>query len=140
MVERALTDPQKGQASVSSLMSDFEILHNTLVADSAVPAGYLSDFMKLEEHAHRAALRAQCRCVSVSEATASMELERYRKQEVSKEVEEQALSNQLVMLAELKPRRFRTKWQKLCYDGPAGRRDAEADLRNKSTFVFCQIS
>ena len=87
--------------------------------------GYLSDFVV---KTGGTCTPSSC---AVSEATASMGLERHRKQEVSKEVEEQALSNQLVMLAELEPRRFRTKWQKPSYDGPTNRRDAEADLRNK---------
>ena len=40
------------------VLSDFELLYFRLGADSAVPAGNLTDFMKLEEHAHRAASRA----------------------------------------------------------------------------------
>ena len=120
------------------VLSDFELLYCTLVADSAVPAGYLTDFMKLEEHAHRAASRALNKYVSITEAAASMDLERYRKLQDSKESEDRALSDQLVMFAEL-----------LTESEPSGRgclmtvlRAGETlrQIRGTSTFVFCQRS
>ena len=43
------------------------------------------------------------------------------------------------MLAELRPRRFRTKWQRLSYDGPAGIGDAEEYLRKKYQHILSDI-
>ena len=65
-VDKAPMDPRKMRGTMSnvvcpveppsrvSVISDFELVYYTLLADSAVPAGYLTDFMKLEEHALRA--------------------------------------------------------------------------------------
>ena len=39
--------------------------------------------------------------------------------------------DQLVVAADIKPRRFRTKWQKSCYEGPTARQDAESAERSR---------
>ena len=39
--------------------------------------------------------------------------------------------DQLVVAAGIKPRRFRTKWQRSCYEGPTARQDAESAERNR---------
>ena len=124
-------DPQKAQVSAPRLISDFEVLYNTLVADPVVPAGFLTEFTELEEHARRAATRTLNKYVSITEAAASMDLERHRGQQVSKDAEDRALFDQIVLQVELRPPRFRTEWQKLAGDGQTSRRDAEADLRNR---------
>ena len=43
------------------------------------------------------------------------------------------------MLAELKPRKFRTRMQRLAYEGPTARRDAEADVRSKYLRILANI-
>ena len=89
--------------------SSFEHLYSTLVADGAVPAGYLSDFLKLEGSARRAAQRAHCKYATMSEATAEIELDRAKKLQFVRTEAERTMAHQLVMLADWKPRRFRTK-------------------------------
>ena len=39
--------------------------------------------------------------------------------------------DQFLLAAQTRPTRFRAKWQKLYYDGPTARRDAEEALRSK---------
>ena len=39
--------------------------------------------------------------------------------------------DQLVVAADIKPRRFRTKWQRSCYEGPTARQDAESAERSR---------
>ena len=138
-LEQALMDPQKAQVSAPRLMNDFEVLYNTLVADPVVPAGFLTEFTELEEHARRAATRTLNKYVSITEAAASMDLECHRGQQISKDAEDRALFDQLVLQVELRPPRFRTERQKLAVDGPTGRRDAEADLRNRYLRILSDI-
>ena len=102
---------------VARILSDVELLYHTLVADGAVPTGFLWEFLGLEDHVRRASSSARQKYVMTSEAAATMELERIKKQQTVLNDEERMLSDQLVMLAELKPRKFRTKWQQLAYDG-----------------------
>ena len=120
------------------MLTDFELLNHTLVIDRAVPAGYLEAFLPFEHPVRRAAERRQQRYMMLSEAEAAMKLEQHREQQGAQTQVEQHLSDQLVMLAELKPRRLRTRWQKMSYDGPTGRRDAEQDLRTKGLCGCCQ--
>ena len=44
---------------------------------------------------------------------------------------EKSIADQLVIAAEVKPKRFRTKWQRTVYDGPTARKDAEASERDR---------
>ena len=52
---------------------------------------------------------------------------------------EQQLADQLVMLSELMPRKFRTRMQRLANEGPTARRDAEADLQSKYLRILADI-
>ena len=107
---------QSGTIPSSSGPSDFEVLYNTLVGDAALPPGYLAEFMLLEELARRAATRAQNRITSISESSAGMELEKFQRQQGLKEQADAALADQLVMLSEIKPWKFRTRMQRLAYE------------------------
>ena len=51
-------------------LTGFGILCYTLVADRAIPMGFLQDFMKLETPARRAAKRQQASATSVSDSSA----------------------------------------------------------------------
>ena len=93
----------------------------------------LADFLKLEDHARRSAPRTRAQYVSKSVDTAARELHDLQKQQSSKEEIDRQLAEQLVMLAELKPRKFRTRMQRLAYEGP------EADLRSKYLRILADI-
>ena len=85
--------------------SDYELLYHTLVADGAVPSGYLKAFLRLEEPAKKAAERRQRQYACLSESSAAMELERAREHQSVQRQAERHQVDQLVMLAELRPRR-----------------------------------
>ena len=44
---------------------------------------------------------------------------------------EKSIADQLVIAAEMRPKRFRTKWQRTVYDGPTARKDAETAERDR---------
>ena len=41
------------------------------------------------------------------------------------------IGDQLVIAADMRPKKFRTKWQRAIYDGPTARKDAEAAERDR---------
>ena len=106
-------------------LSDFALLYYTLVKDDALPIGYLQDFLSLEGPARRAAKRSQVPAASISDSMASTALIQLRKKVDQRASEVVSISDQLVMAADLKPRKFVTKWQRAVYDGPTARKDAE---------------
>ena len=44
---------------------------------------------------------------------------------------ENSISDQLVIAADMRPKKFRTKWQRIVYDGPTARKDAESAERDR---------
>ena len=68
-----------------------------------------------------------------------MELVRAKKTQLVKSDAARTMADQLLMLADWKPRRFRTEWQKLAYEGPTARRDAEQDLRSKYVRILAEL-
>ena len=102
---------------------------------STVPSGFIT----LEEPVRRAAKRAHIRAVSMTVAEATMELESRQRKKISEESAGVLLAGHLVMLAELKPRKFRARMQRLAYEGPTAGRDAEADVRSKYLRILANI-
>ena len=98
----------------------FELLYSTLVADGALPDGYLTDFLKLEDHARRSAQRTRAQYGSMSVDSAARELQDLQKQQSSKEEVDRQLADQLVMLAELKPRKVPDQDAVSCLRGTDG--------------------
>ena len=103
----------------------------TLVADGAIPAGYLVDLPGLEIPALREAMRQRILSLSNSDPDAEMRLLAYRRDISQKASTTSKIMDQLVMAADLKPGRFRTKWQQAVYEGPTARKDAESAERER---------
>ena len=115
----------------SSELPHVTLLYHTLVQDGALPLGYLREFMSLEAPARRAANRLQASAAAVSDSIASTALSALRRESEHRASIEKSIADQLVIAAELKPKRFRARWQRTVYDGPTARKDAEASERNR---------
>ena len=111
--------------------SGFALLYYTLVKDNALPIGYLQQFLSLEIPACRAAKRSKVSAALISDSMASTALSELRKKDVQRAAQVISISDQVVIAADLKPRRFRTKWQRAFYDGPTARKDAELAERDR---------
>ena len=85
--------------------------------------------MTLELPARRATKRSRSFACSISDAAAASALSNLRQEDQRKALEVSSISDQLV--ADLKPRKFRTRWQRAVYDGPTARKDAEAAERDR---------
>ena len=109
---------------------DFTLLYYTLVMDNAVPLGYLQDFRSLETPARRAVKRLQSSAASVSDSMASTALIALRRESDHRTAEAGPIADQLV-IADMRPKKFRTKWQRAIYDGPTARKDVEAAERDR---------
>ena len=113
------------------LPSHFTLLYHTLVQDGASPLGYLQEFTSLEAPARRSANRLQASAIAVTDSAASMTLAALRRESEQRASVEKSISDQLVITADVRPKRFRTKWQRIVYDGPTARKDAESAERDR---------
>ena len=116
---------------ISPAMLDFARLYYTLVRDGALPIGYLDEFLTLELPARRATKRSRSFACSISDAAAASALSNLRQEAQRKTLEVSSISDQLVIAADLRPKKFRTRWQRAVYDGPTARKDAEAAERDR---------
>ena len=113
------------------LPSHFTLLYHTLVRDGALPLGYLQEFTSLEAPTRRSANRLQASAIAVTDSAASMTLAALRRESEHRASVEKSISDQLVIAADVRPRRFRTKWQRIVYHGPTARKDAESAERDR---------
>ena len=114
--------------SPSTLISespDFALLYSSLLMDNAVPMGCLQEFLSLEKPARRAAKRLQISAASISDSMAATALSVLRREADRRATEVISISDQLLIAADMRPKKFRTKWQRAVYDGPTARKDAE---------------
>ena len=112
-------------------LSHFTLLYHTLVRDGALPLGYLREFMSLEALARKSANRLQASAIAVSDSAASTALVALRRESEHRASIEKSIADQLVIAADMRPKRFRTKWQRIVYDGPTARKDAETAERDR---------
>ena len=132
-----VAEPPVSHASSSSPSAltyeppDFALLYYSLALDDAIPLGYLREFMSLETPARRAAKRALISAVSITDSMASTALSAFREEAGRRATEFGTVGDQLAIAADIRPKRFRTKWQRAIYDGPTARKDAEAAERDR---------
>ena len=98
---------------------------------SSCTLGLYARIFEHGEPARRAAKRSQVSAASISDSMASTALIELRKKVDLPASEVVSISDQLVVAADLKPRKFRTKWQRAVYDGPTARKDAEFAERER---------
>ena len=115
----------------SPMLSHFTLLYYTLVRDGALPLGYLQEFTSLEAPARRSANRLQASAVAVTDSAASMTLAALRRESEHRASVEKSILDQLVIAADMRPKKFRTKWQRIVYDGATARKDAETAERDR---------
>ena len=112
-------------------LAHFTLLHHTLVRDGALPLGYLQEFISLESPARRPANRLQASAIAISDSSASTALVALRRESEQRASLESSIADQMVIAADMRPKRFRTKWQRIVYDGPTARKDAETAERDR---------
>ena len=110
---------------------DFALLYFTLVADQAVSDGYLDQFLTLEPHVRGVAERADRLNGKITNLSAAHWLHNQNQHGAEEAKIERTAVDQLVLASELKPRRFRTRYQAASFQGPTARQDAETSERNK---------
>ena len=108
-----------------------QILYSSLLMDNAVTMGYLQEFLSLEKPARRAAKRLQISAASISDSMAATALFVLRREADRRATEVISISDQLLIAADIRPKKFRTKWQRAVYDGPTARKDAELAERDR---------
>ena len=106
-------------------VTDMVLLFITLVSDGAIPAGFLAEFLTLEQALNLSSKRAINIAANRSDAEAERLLFIDKKRRDMQALTSSAASDQQVLAAELKPRKFRSKWQRIVFEGPTARKDME---------------
>ena len=106
-------------------VTDMVLLYITLVSDGAIPPGFLAEFVTLEQALKLSSKRAINIAANRSDAEAERLLFIDKKRRDMQALTSSAASDQLVLAAELKPRKFRSKWQRIVFEGPTARKDME---------------
>ena len=106
------------------------IVHYTGLGQRAIPAGFLAEFQTLEYSLKLSSRRSMNLAVGFSDAEAERLLMLNKKQRDTQILNSSAASDQLVLAAELKPRRFRSN-QRIVYEGPTARKDLENAERSR---------
>ena len=117
-------------------LTDMVNLYVTLLMDKVIPAGFLADFLSLEYSLKASSRRFMNQAASRTDAEAERLLAIDKKQEDTQVLTSFAASDQLVLASELKPRKFRTKWQRIIYEGPTARKDMEDSERSRWVTFF----
>ena len=120
-------------------VKDIVWLHFTLVSDDVLPHGYFADFAKLEGPIRRSSERSLRLAISVTDAEAEMSLEMEKKRKFYSALGTASTTDQLLIAADMKPRRFRSKWQRVCYEGPTARKDAESAERVRRVALLADL-
>ena len=100
-----------------------------------MPSGYLDHFLTLEPHVRAAAERADRLNGKITNLSAAEWLHNQKQHRAEEAKIERTAMDQLVLASELKPKRFRTRWQAMSFQGPTARQDAETVERNKCRFL-----
>ena len=103
------------------------LLHS--VTDEALPHGFLADFVYLEQAVRRASDKNLRLATSIFDAEAELFLEADKRRLFATTLSTATAVDQLLVAADIKPRRFRSKWQQACCEGPTARKDAESAER-----------
>ena len=112
-------------------VTDMVRLYITLVMDRAISAGFLADFLSLEHSLKLSSRRSMNQATSLTDAEAERLLIIDKKRRDTQILNSSAASDLLVLAAELKPRKFRSKWQRIVYEGSTARKDMENAERSR---------
>ena len=95
-------------------VTDMVVLYITLVSDGAIPAGFLAEFLTLEQALNLSSKRAINIAANRPDAEAERLLFIDKKRRDMQALTSSAASDQLVLAAELKPRKFRFQVAENC--------------------------
>ena len=85
----------------------------------------------MEAPVRRAVKRLQTYAASISDSMASTALSALRRESEHRASLVKSIADQLVIAADMRPKRLRMKWQRAVYDGPTARKDAETAERDR---------
>ena len=113
-------------------VTDMVNLYITLLMDKVIPAGFLPEFLLLEHSLKVSSRRSMNQATRLTDAEAERLLAIDKKQKDTQILTSFAASDQLVLASELKPRKFRSKWQRIVvFEGPTARKDMEDAERSR---------
>ena len=119
-------------SSPSSEIAHFTLLYHTLVQDGSLASGLYTEIYVPWKHQH-VELRTGCKLQRLPLQTRLLPrlFQRFVENQNIGHLLKNSIGDQLVVAADVRPKRFRTKWQRVVYDGPTARKDAEASERER---------
>ena len=136
-VQSELKDARSSQDR-EPIVDDIVILYRTLVKDIALPPGYEKEFSTLGPVLDDAADRQLWKNAAIDNEQAAVLLyDFYRQKTRTSEATESAV-DQFVAAARDKPRSHRIRLQKMLYNGPTPRKDAE-EMSEHDGSKHCQL-
>ena len=120
-------------------LTDVVLLYFTLRVDKVVPGGFLPEFVSLEYSMRRSSERRIRMAAYLTDAEAERLLAVEKERKLHDEFISSSVVDRLMVAAEVKPRRFRTKREKSCYEGPTARQDAESAERSRWINLLAEL-
>ena len=111
--------------------SDGELLYYTLVKDGTLPDGFVDSFLVFADTLGGAATRKFKKMAKMDNTTAAIQLHRMSKVHTLSSISERQVTDQFLLTATVRPRKYITRLQKSMYSGPNARKDAEIAERSK---------
>ena len=121
------SEPKDGRSSQDRepIVDGIVILYRTLVKDRALPPCYVKEFSTLGPVLDDAADRQLQKNAAIDNEQAAVLLYDFHRQKMRTSEATKSAVDQFVAAARDKPRSFRTRLQKMLYNGPTPRKDAE---------------
>ena len=107
------------------IIDDIVVLHRTLVKDRALPDGFEKEFSSLGPVLDDAVDRQRRKNAASDNEQAAVLLHDFHRQKTKSSEATKSAVDQIVADARDKPRSYRTRLQKMLYNGPTLREDAE---------------
>ena len=134
--------PQSSRTMNSLLQQpcrDIDLLYLSLVADGALPAGFIEDFRRLENVISPAADQQLRFLAQEDNLSAAVTLHRKSVEHKEKVDVQKTAQDQLVLAAAQPPRRFSSRLQRSAFQGPNARREAEERERERWISLLGQL-
>ena len=110
--------------------TDAQLLYWTLEDDGVVPPGYEQDFTQLMSVVCGAAER-QARTTFLDSPQAALYLHNHEKEKGKAGHQAKSAEEQFALALNLRPRRYKTRFERTLYTGPTPRKDAEEAERSR---------
>ena len=129
--KKSLMGSSQTHCRTSQQWSDGELLYFTLVADGALPDGFIRDFLRLTPWVSAAAQRQALQLARTDDLEAALFLHQDGERRKLQEFQEKTGAEQFIAAAAAPPTKFKSRLHRSRFQGPTARKDAEESERQR---------